>query len=185
MQDQQTFMNVVQKSLELFNKAGIVLTPSEIENLEVGDFGLNNLAVIGLEIITYINTQRVCAKELALLPGQTCPEHKQPSFPGRPGKEETFRCRWGEVFLYVPGSPAEYPRAALPAEYLEHINHWHEIVLRPGEQYTLFPDTPHWFQGGLEGAVISEFSTHSEDASDIFSDPRIIRTPLIKSSNPL
>jgi D-lyxose ketol-isomerase len=51
-------------------------------------------------------------------------------------------------------------------------------VLRPGEQYTIFPNTLHWFQGGDEGAVVSEFSTTSRDESDVFSDARIDRTPL-------
>lgn len=179
MQNPQTYTTVVQKSLELFNQAGIVLTPVESEKLEIADFGLGDLEVIGLQIITYINTARVCAKELVLIPGQTCPEHFHPSKPEQPGKEETFRCRSGEVFLYVPGIPAEHPNATLPGDYLRYIHHWHEVILRPGEQYTLLPDTPHWFQAGPSGAVISEFSTHSDDDSDIFSDPRIVRAPLI------
>jgi D-lyxose ketol-isomerase len=37
------------------------------------------------------------------------------------------------------------------------------------------PDTLHWFQAGDEGAVISEFSTHSTDEFDIFTDSRIRR----------
>lgn len=180
MISQRTYRAAVKKCLRLFKKAGIVLTDSEKEHIEVADFGLNDLAVIGLEIITYVNTERVCAKELVLLPGQTCPEHFHPSKPGRPGKEETFRCRWGEVFLYVPGEPAENPRASLPAAHRTNVHHWHEIVLRPGQQYTLAPDTPHWFQGGPQGAVVSEFSTHSDDDSDIFSDTRITRAPEVE-----
>ena len=54
---------------------------------------------------------------------------------------------------------------------------WNEIVLRPGEQYTLAPDILHWFQAGAEGAVVSEFSTRSRDESDIFTDPEIHRVP--------
>ena len=38
-----------------------------------------------------------CAKELILMPRQTCPEHWHPPVGGEPGKEETFRCRWGEI----------------------------------------------------------------------------------------
>jgi D-lyxose ketol-isomerase len=51
--------------------------------------------------------------------------------------------------------------------------------LKPGDQYTLFPDTRHWFQAGPEGAVVSEFSTRSTDDQDIFTDPRIKRMPEI------
>jgi D-lyxose ketol-isomerase len=50
-------------------------------------------------------------------------------------------------------------------------------VLHPGDQYTLMPDTPHWFQAGPEGAVVSEFSTRSTDEADQFRDPRIKRMP--------
>jgi D-lyxose ketol-isomerase len=37
------------------------------------------------------------------------------------------------------------------------------------------PNVPHWFQAGDEGAVVSEFSTHSTDENDIFTDPSIGR----------
>jgi D-lyxose ketol-isomerase len=45
--------------------------------------------------------------------------------------------------------------------------------LNPGQQYTLQPDTLHWFQGGPDGAIVSEFSTKSMDALDIYTDPNI------------
>ena len=52
--------------------------------------------------------------------------------------------------------------------------------MEPGQQYTIQPDTRHWFQGGEEGAVVSEFSTTSYDEYDIFTDPRIKRMPVIE-----
>ena len=52
---------------------------------------------------------------------------------------------------------------------------FHEVVLGPGEQYTIMPETWHWFQAGKEGAVISEFSTRSTDETDVFSDERLVR----------
>lgn len=52
---------------------------------------------------------------------------------------------------------------------------FHEIVLEPGEQYTLYPETWHWFQAGEEGAVVSEFSTMSTDDTDLFFDERGVR----------
>jgi len=48
-------------------------------------------------------------------------------------------------------------------------------VLQSGDQYTILPDTLHWFQAGPEGAVVSEFSTESRDELDVFSDPQIVR----------
>ena len=110
-----------------------------------------------------------------MFPRQTCPEHWHPPVGGEPGKEETFRCRWGEVYLYVPGEPTPNPKGIAPAGREEHYTVWYEVVLLPGEQYTLVPNTPHWFQSGDEGAVVSEFSTRSRDESDIFRDPEIQR----------
>ena len=62
----------------------------------------------------------------------------------------------------------------------EYYTVFHEIVLNPGEQYTIGPDTLHWFQAGPEGAIVSEFSSSSDDESDIFTDPRIKRIPEIE-----
>jgi D-lyxose ketol-isomerase len=163
-----------------FDRARIVLTPEEIANIEVADFGLDEFEQSGLGLITYINTQRVCSKELVLLPGQTCPQHLHPPVKREPGKEETFRCRWGEVYLYVLGVPTPNPKARPPAHRSDTYTVWHEIVLKPGEQYTIMPETWHWFQGGPEGAVVSEFSTRSTDENDIFIDPDIKRAPVIE-----
>jgi D-lyxose ketol-isomerase len=167
------------KALAYFEKARIVLTEEEAANIEIADLGLGEFEQTGLALVTYINTDRVCAKELILLPGQTCPEHMHPTVEGQPGKEETFRCRWGEVYLYVPGAPSAHPKAQPPAHRKDNYTVWHEIMLRPGDQYTLKPETWHWFQGGPEGAVVSEFSTRSTDENDIFTDPDIKRAPEI------
>jgi D-lyxose ketol-isomerase len=108
-------------------------------------------------------------------PGQTCPEHRHPNIDAEPGKEETFRCRWGKVFLYVPGEKTRRPHCRPPAGSRKACTVWHEIELNPGDQYTIMPDTLHWFQAGDQGAVVSEFSTRSTDENDIFTDKRIRR----------
>ncbi len=164
----------------MLQQAGIVLTPQELERLEVADFGLDRLEEIGLEVFTYVNTERVCAKEIIMFPWQTCPEHMHPPVDGKPGKEETFRCRWGEVRLYVPGPATPSIKARVPASRAEHFKVMHEIVLRPGEQYTLMPETWHWFQAGPDGAIVSEFSTRSTDEADRFTDPAIQRIPVVQ-----
>ena len=56
---------------------------------------------------------------------------------------------------------------------------FHELLLLPGDQYTIPPDTLHWFQAGPEGAVVSEFSSTSRDELDVFTDPRIVRIPIV------
>jgi D-lyxose ketol-isomerase len=139
----------------MLGAAGIVLTPAERAEIEVTDFGLGRLEEIGLQIVVYVNTERVCAKELVLFPRQTCPEHRHPPVGDEPGKEETFRCRQGTVHLHVAGQD--------------------EIVMHPGEQFTIAPDTLHWFQAGDEGAIVTEFSTRSRDELDVFTDPEIVR----------
>ncbi len=168
------------RAVEFLERADIVLTDEERKNIEVADFGLGEFEQIGLEIVVYVNTSRCCAKELVLFPRQTCPEHIHPNVDGEEGKEETFRCRWGEVYLYVPGEPTPDPKARLPEHRKQHYTAWHETVLKPGEQYTLSPRTKHWFQAGDEGAVVSEFSTTSRDECDIFTDPEIQRATEIK-----
>ncbi|NUQ70510.1 MAG: D-lyxose/D-mannose family sugar isomerase [Chthonomonadales bacterium] len=168
------------RAIGYLDRAGIVLTLSEEAEIEVADFGLGELAATGLEIVTYVNTRRCCAKELVLFPGQTCPEHRHPPVDGEPGKEETFRCRWGLVYLYVPGVPTVAPGARPPDAPDGAYTVFHEIILRPGDQYTLEPDTLHWFQAGPDGAVVSEFSTTSRDGSDIFTDTRIQRIPVVE-----
>jgi D-lyxose ketol-isomerase len=159
--------------------AGIAITPIEKATIEVADFGLGDLEHIGLELIVYINTERVCAKELVMFPHQTCAEQRHPPFEGTPGKEETFRVRTGVFYLHVEGGkPTRHPMAHPARAELGVYTAVREIVLYPGEQFTIPPDTKHWFQAGPEGAVVSEFSTHSRDDLDVFTDPDIRRIPV-------
>lgn len=168
------------RALEYLDRAGIALSDVEKENIEVADFGLSDLVNTGLELVIYINTERCCAKELVLFPRQTCPEHRHPPVLGEPGKEETFRCRWGTVYLYVEGHATPNPKGIPPKGSEAHYAARHEVVLKPGDQFTIPPNTPHWFQGGDEGAVVSEFSTTSRDEYDIFRDPNVRRETLVK-----
>lgn len=172
------FKEAQNKAADALAKAGIALTAEERANIEVADMGLGRLNEFGLELVVYVNTDRCCAKELVLFPWQICPEHRHPPIEGQPGKEETFRCRAGQVYLYVPGEPAANPKARVPEDRKDYFTVWHEIILNPGEQYTLMPNTLHWFQSGPDGAIVSEFSTKSVDEADIFTDPAIVRTPM-------
>jgi D-lyxose ketol-isomerase len=163
------------QALDMYGKAGIVLTKAEQGQIEIADFGLGQFEQTGLAVLVYVNTERCCAKELAMWPRQTCPEHRHPPGGNDPGKEETFRCRWGTIYLCIPGSVTPAPKAVPPGDSEESYTVWHEIELKPGDQYTLMPDTLHWFQAGPEGAVVSEFSTRSTDENDLFTDQKIVR----------
>lgn len=144
-----------ERAAKALEAAGVVLTPAERAAIEIVDFGLGRFEEFGLAILVYVNTDRVCAKELVMTPHQVCPEHRHPPVGDDPGKEETFRCRTGLVHLRVDG--------------------YDEVTLRPGDQFTIPPDTLHSFRAGAEGAIITEFSTRSRDELDVFSDPRIVR----------
>jgi len=164
------------RAAALLRRARIPVTRDELETMEVADLGLGDIKRVGLEVIVYENNDRYCAKELILLPRQLCPEHRHPRVNGRNlGKKETFRCRYGEVYLYVAGERTPKPKAKVPKKYWAFMSAWHEIVLRPGDQYTLPPNALHWFQAGDKGAVVSEFSSTSTDENDVYTDPRIRR----------
>ena len=171
------------RAAEMLQNAGIVLTPKEIENIEVAELGLGELERTGLELVIYVNTDRYCAKELVLFPRQTCPEHRHPPVIDEAGKMETFRCRWGKVWLYTEGEPTPQPSARVPQGSEKYYTVFREIELNPGEQYTIPPNTLHWFQAGDEGAIVSEFSSTSRDECDLFSDPRIVRVPPMEGQN--
>ena len=140
--------------------AGVVVGEADRAAIEVADFGLSRLRETGLQLLVYINTDRYCAKELVLFPGQTCPEHRHPPFDDTPGKEETFRCRRGTVTLWVDGVG--------------------ELELAPGDQFTIPPDTLHWFRAGPEGAVVTEFSSASRDELDVFTDSSVQRATIVR-----
>lgn len=166
-----------ERAAAMLNMAGIVIRPDE--QIEIAELGLGEYERTGVALVVYVNTDRYCGKELVLYPYQTCPEHRHPDVNGQPGKMETFRCRWGEVYLYVPGPKTPSIKAKVPAGSEAYYTVFIEIVLRPGSQYTIPPDTLHWFQAGPEGAIVTEFSSTSRDEADVFTDSRIKRLPEI------
>ena len=163
---------VRRRAATILRSAGIAVTADEAAGIEVTDFGLGQHGQSGLQLLIYVNDARYCAKEMVVFGGQTCPEHLHPPFDGTPGKQETLRVRAGTVYLYVPGEPTPDP-VARPYRP-EHYTVWHELTLRPGDQYTIPPMTKHWFHAP-DTAIVSEFSTQSRDEFDRFTDPEIVR----------
>lgn len=168
---------------DMFTRAGISITDAEEAAIEVADFGLGMLDEVGLQLLVYVNTERCCAKEMVLKPFQTCPEHRHMDGVegGKPyvGKEETFRVRRGTCYLYVDGEGVKSAiKARIPPT---PVTVFHEVVLHEGDQYTMHPNTNHWFQAGAEGAIVSEFSTKSRDEADVFTDERIKRIPEVEA----
>ena len=100
--------NIRKKLIEVYKKSKIYIRPEEFDNIEVTDFGLDNFFDIGLGIIIYVNTNRVCAKELAMTPYQICPQHRHPNISKSPGKEETFTRICEEFGKNIPEHIAVY-----------------------------------------------------------------------------
>lgn len=155
--------------------AGIEITDEERKQIEIVDFGLSRFKDIGLAMLIYFNSERACARELIFFPNQTISEQVHPDLDGQPGKEETFRCRKGTVYIYIPGEPTENPHCQPPRGREEYYKCQHEIVLGPCDQFTMPPNMPHWLQAGPKGAVVSEFSSPAQDETDLFTDPDVKR----------
>lgn len=168
-----------QRAARLLSHTGLRLTQAEMDTMEVADFGLSELEISGAQILTLVNTDQIAVKLLVMLPHQTEPEHTHVRIGSYSGKEETIRCEWGELYLYAPGAATPQPKGTPPAHRRATYTVWHETLLHPGEQVTFQPNTPHWFQGGPEGAVIWSFSTKAVDGKDEFTDPAIVRQTVI------
>jgi D-lyxose ketol-isomerase len=167
------------RAVELLKKTGLAFRPDELAHIEVADFGLGELESSGAQIVTLANTDKIAVKLLALMPGQVLPEHAHPRLGEYEGKEETLRCAWGEVYIYGPGEPTPNPKGQPPARRRHTYTMWHETILRPGDQITFQPSTPHWFQAGPTGAVVWSFSTKAVDIQDVFTDAQIARQTVI------
>jgi D-lyxose ketol-isomerase len=163
----------------MLDKLGLAVLPGELERMEVADFGLGELEQSGGQIVTLVDSEQVAVKLLIMFPGQTLPEHAHVPKGSYAGKEETIRCEWGKLHLFLPGEPETNPRAYPPASRKQWYLARREIALGPGEQVTVPPGTPHWFQGGAEGAVVWSFSTKATDNDDVFTDPDVRRQTII------
>lgn len=175
----QKYKSVRARAAEILKRAGVEVTAAEIEGMEVADFGLSEIEISGAQIVTLVDTDKIAAKLLIMLPDQTEPEHKHPPLGDYPGKEETIRCEWGVCYMYSPGDPTPDPKGHPPEHRKETYTVWHETILHPGDQITFQPNTPHWFQGGPDGCVIWSLSTKAIDVQDIFTDTNIQRQTVI------
>ena len=127
------YEEVKEKALALYEKAHIVLTQEEKDNLEVADLGLGDIYRTGIEIVVYVNTELCCGKEMALLPHQTCPEHTHAPIPekGYIGKEALKRflnhpkIRGLPIYLETPNELDGY---AKEIAFLKHARQMEEAT---------------------------------------------------------
>lgn len=162
------------EAAQLIALAGIHITEDEKINITAADFGLSNLRVEGIEILTMFETERIAGKILVLLPFQTEPEHWHPAVGNDPGKEETIRSLWGDLYFYIPGDK-NMEKGFIVEGKDQYYTMNHEKHLHPGDQLILPPGTKHWFQAGARGAVMYSFSTTVRDVLDQFTNPNIVR----------
>ena len=174
--------NAQQRAAEMMRAAGIQIHDDEIDKIEVVDFGLSHLETEGVQVFTMVNTDRLAAKVLVLLPNQTEPEHWHPKVGDDPGKQETIRHIWGDLRFYVEGEDNMTEGFMVDAKKSAYTLR-HEIVLKPGDQLTFEPYEKHWFQAGPRGAVLYSFSTTVRDGLDGFTDPDIQRITVVKDED--
>ena len=176
----EQYQKAVEKTVAMLKQAGIVITAEERGRLEVADFGLQELEQDRLA------NPDLC-QHRALLCKRTRHDalsnlSRTPASDGRKyfGQRRNLPLPVGHRLPLRFGKARPQTRPVVRPKGSEaHYTVWKEICLKPGDQYTLMPDTLHWFQAGAEGAVISEFSTRSTDEADYFTDPRIQRLPVV------
>lgn len=172
------FIKSRDKAAQMMREAGIIINQNEIDDMDVADFGLNDLALEGGQMLTFFNTSRVSAKVIALFPGQTLPEHWHTALGDDPGKEETIRMVWGKLYFCQEG-PDTLKTAKIPRGKDKYYTARDEIIMLPGNQLTVKPGIKHWFQAGEVGAVLFSFSSSARDALDPFTDDNIARVTKI------
>lgn len=163
----------------MIRDSGLGIAAGDQRKIEVVDFGLSNLDKEGVQVLTWVQTERISVKVLVLFPRQTEPEHWHPPVGNDPGKEETIRVVSGTVYFYKPGENT-FEAGFLVKGKEGYYTMRHEIVMKPGDQVTLKPGEKHWFQARDEGAVMFSFSTIARDALDQFTDPDIVRITKIE-----
>ena len=146
--------------------------------IAVVDFGLGRLGTEGVQVLTLVQTERISAKVLALLPHQTEPEHWHPPMGADPGKEETVRVVWGTIFFFVEG-PDTVKEGFVPKGKESVYTLRHELKLGPGDMLFFPPGKKHWFQAGPDGGIMYSFSSVARDVLDAFTDPDIVRVTKI------
>lgn len=176
---QQELNQARQIAWELVRIAGVAVNANEVNNIEVADLGLSELAITGAQILTLASTEWLGVKLMILRPNQFFPQHRHPPSSDYPGKQEIFRGQWGEAYLYTPGKSTLNPSANPPSHRKPYCTVWHETILRPSDQLISPPNTWHWFQAGAEGAVIWSFSSRVTDAQDEFCDPQVTRKTVV------
>ena len=167
----QTHDHLLSEARKLLELSRFPLSQKEIEELKVNDFGLNNLPVEGFTFVDLLRTERVRTTLMILLPGQSLPQHKHPSYEGEKGKEESIRVLWGTFSVFTEGDESPEVAERIPENKEPYYTAREEHRLEVCEQYSVAPNTAHWFQAGPKGAVVLAFQNRVNEDLNIFYDP--------------
>jgi len=155
--------------LDLLQKAGFHVTNTELSNLEINDFGLGNIRKEGFGFIDILRSKRIRITLLLLLPNQSLPQHMHPSYENEEGKEETLRVLFGETKVFIEGESDS--AIIIPEGKEKYYTALNEIHLKAGGQYSVQPNTKHWFQACDKGSVNICFQNRVDELRNIFYDP--------------
>lgn len=156
----------------LLLKSGFSVSQDELNRIEVNDLGLGNIRKEGFSFIDILRTKRLRITVLMLLPGQSLPQHVHPPYEDEIGKEETIRVIYGQTKVYSAEDDQNKENIKIPEGKEKYYTAKYEVHLNQGEQYTVKPNTNHWFQGGEEGAVNICFQNRVDETRNIFFDPK-------------
>ena len=109
------YKRLQQIAAEMIRNAGIFITSEEEDKIAVADFGLGRIEKEGAQILTYFSTDRISAKVIVLLPGQTLPEHWHPPVGDDPGKEEKY-AQFGAICVFIFRERAQFRKVLYPRE---------------------------------------------------------------------
>lgn len=162
--------DIRKNAMKYFDKAGIVLSEKEkAKKLKIFDYNTGDFYKMGMVIVTFINTKRYCGKYVLFFPGQCCGEHWHPNIGGKKGKEETLRVLYGQAYAYGDGTPTKKIKAKIPEGKEGNFSSKHEVILNPGDQYTVGLNEKHWWQASPMGFIALEVSSTSRDKYDLYT----------------
>ena len=174
MMDLKEQRKIKEEVIKYFVKAGIFLTSEEKKNkIQIVDYNTGNFYQMGLAMVAFVNVPSYCGKFIFFFPGQCCAEHWHPIIGNKPGKEETFRVLWGKAYAYGSGEPTKNIKAKIPKGREKYFTCRHEVILNPGDQYTVGLNEKHWWQAGPEGVIALEVSSQSRDEYDLTTEDKL------------
>lgn len=168
----------IEKVAAILKDAHVPVKDSEIENMDVADFGLSHADQEGAQIISWIDTRRIAARLIVLFPFQTEPEHWHQPVGDIPGKEETIRVVSGTLLMYTAGADT-IKLGRIPKQNAAYYTCRNEHVLRENDAITFMPGEKHWFQAYRKPVICYSISTTAMDSCDPFTNPQVVRQTTI------